>query len=461
MIHTFECLGKYILLDVESGAVYCVDKLVFDIASLMEQGMSEEDISFKLSDRYKNQDILEALSELKELEKQGALNAVTDNAAVKEAASANKSVIKSMCLHMAHDCNLRCRYCFASTGDFHGERSLMPLNVAKAAMDFLIKKSGSRKNLEVDFFGGEPLMNFDVVKRTVEYGRSLENKYNKNIRFTITTNGLLLNQEILDFINKEMNNVVVSIDGRPEIHDRMRKTVKGGPSFNLIAPNALKIAQSRNQEKYYVRGTFTAFNTDFSKDVEFLADYGFKQLSLEPVVTDEKEEYALTQKHLEQIYNEYEKLAKIYLDRKNTDKSFNFFHFMLDLSGGPCLIKRVTGCGAGNEYVAVTPSGDIYPCHQFAGNPETRMGNVMDGAFDSAAQKKYKACNVLCKEECGRCWAKYYCSGGCAANAYIYNGDINKPYKMACLLEKKRLECALAIYAINFLEEGINNDQGL
>lgn len=458
MIHTFECLGKYILLDVESGAVYCVDKLVFDIASLMERGAEEKEITRRLSDLYKYEDIIEALSELKELEKQGALNAVTDNDAVKEAASANKSVIKSMCLHIAHDCNLRCRYCFASTGDFHGERSLMPLNVAKAAMDFLMEKSGSRRNLEVDFFGGEPLMNFDVVRKTVEYGRSLEKKHNKNIRFTITTNGLLLNQEILDFINREMNNVVVSIDGRPEIHNRMRRTVKGGPSFDLIAPNALKIAQSRNQEKYYVRGTFTAYNTDFSKDVEFLADYGFKQLSLEPVVTDEKEEYALTQEHLERIYAEYEKLARIYLDREGTDKSFNFFHFMLDLSGGPCLIKRVTGCGAGNEYVAVTPSGDIYPCHQFAGNPETRMGSVLDGTFDCEAQKRYKACNVLSKEECGGCWAKYYCSGGCAANAYIYNGDINKPYKMACLLEKKRLECALAIYAIKFLEEGACND---
>ncbi len=454
MIHTFECLGAYILLDVESGAVYSVDKLIFDIASLMEKGAAETEIFSQLGVSYSENEISEALNELKELEKQGALNSETDSQAVKEAAARNKSVIKSMCLHMAHDCNLRCKYCFASTGDFHGERSLMPENVAMAAMDFLIEKSGSRRNLEVDFFGGEPLMNFDVVKKTVEYGRSLEKAHDKNIRFTITTNGLMLNQEILDFINREMNNVVISVDGRPEVHDNMRKTVKGGPSFKLIAPNALKIAQSRNQDKYYVRGTFTAFNTDFSKDVEFLADYGFKQLSLEPVVTDEKEEYALTEKHLEQIYSEYEKLARIYLDRADTDQSFNFFHFMLDLSGGPCLIKRVTGCGAGNEYVAVTPSGDIYPCHQFAGNPETRMGSVLDGTFDIQAQKKYKACNVLNKEECSRCWAKYYCSGGCAANAYIYNGDINKPYKMACLLEKKRLECALAIYALKYLKEG-------
>ena len=458
MIHTFECLGTYILLDVESGAVYSVDKLIFDIASLMERHFGEEEMIAKLSALYSNDDISDALSEIRELEAQGAFNSQSDSQAVKEAAARNKNVIKSMCLHMAHDCNLRCQYCFASTGDFHGERALMPLDVAKAAMDFLIASSGSRRNLEVDFFGGEPLMNFEVVKKTVEYGRSLEKQHDKNIRFTITTNGLLLNQDILDFINREMNNVVVSIDGRPEVHNRMRKTVKGGPSFDLVAPNALKIAQSRGQEKYYVRGTFTAYNTDFSKDAEFLADYGFKQLSLEPVVTDEKDEYALTEKHLNQLYQEYEKLARIYLDRSETDKSFNFFHFMLDLSGGPCLVKRVTGCGAGNEYVAVTPSGDIYPCHQFAGNPETRMGNVLDGTFNTQAQKKYKSCNVLNKEECSNCWAKYYCSGGCAANAYIYNGDINKPYKMACLLEKKRLECALAIYAIKHLKEGIVND---
>lgn len=456
MIHTFKCLDTYILLDVESGAVHMVDKLVFDIASLLEKGADKQSIFARLSGIYPEAEIAEAVSELEELEAQGALNAQTDDAEILEAASKNKNVVKSLCLHMAHDCNLRCRYCFASTGDFHGERALMPIETAKAAMDFLMEKSGSRRNLEVDFFGGEPLMNFSVVKETVQYGRQLEKKFNKNIRFTITTNGLLLNQEILDFINKEMSNVVVSIDGRPEVHDNMRRTVKGGPSFELIAGNALKIAQSRNQERYYVRGTFTALNTDFSKDVEFLADYGFKQLSLEPVVTDETEEYALTQDHIEKLYDEYEKLAQIYLDRKGTDKEFNFFHFMLDLSGGPCLVKRVTGCGAGNEYAAVTPSGDIFPCHQFAGNPETKMGNVMDGSFDENMQRKFKGCNVLSKEECRKCWAKYYCSGGCAANAYIYNGDIHKPYKIGCLLEKKRLECALAIYAKNFTKEKIN-----
>lgn len=456
MIHTFKCLDTYILLDVESGAVHMVDKLIFDISSLLEKGIDKQSIFARLSDTYPEAEIAEAVNELEELEAQGALNAQTDEAEILEAASKNKNVIKSLCLHMAHDCNLRCRYCFASTGDFHGERALMPIETAKAAMDFLMEKSGSRKNLEVDFFGGEPLMNFSVVKETVEYGRQLEKKYNKNIRFTITTNGLLLSKEILDFINKEMSNVVVSIDGRPEVHDNMRKTVKGGPSFELIAGNALKIAQSRDQEKYYVRGTFTALNTDFSKDVEFLADYGFKQLSLEPVVTDETEEYALTQDHIEKLYDEYEKLARIYLNRRGTDKEFNFFHFMLDLSGGPCLVKRITGCGAGNEYAAVTPSGDIFPCHQFAGNTETKMGNVMEGSFDEDMQKKFKGCNVLSKEECRKCWAKYYCSGGCAANAYIYNGDIHKPYKIGCLLEKKRLECALTIYAKNFAKENFD-----
>ena len=447
MLHTFECLGQYILLDVESGAVHVVDELVHEVAKLYQENLSCEEIISRLP-QFDAAEVAEAVDELDQLREEGLLCSTTDPVELSQAAARNKNVVKSMCLHIAHDCNLRCRYCFASTGDFHGDRLLMPLEVAKKAIDFLMENSGSRKHLEVDFFGGEPVMNFEVVRKTVEYGREQEKKYGKVIRFTITTNGVLLNDEIMDFLNKEMSNVVLSIDGRKEIHNNMRKTVNGKPSFDIVAANSLKIANARKQNNYYVRGTFTAFNLDFAKDVKFLSDYGFKQLSMEPAVCAPQEEYALREEHMAAIEAEYERLARLYLERRGTDREFNFFHFMLDLTGGPCLPKRISGCGAGNEYVAITPTGDIYPCHQFVGMEECRMGSVMDGSFDKEKQAAYKRCTVVTKPECSACWAKYYCSGGCAANAYIYNGDIYKPYRMGCLTERKRLECALAIMAI-------------
>lgn len=447
MLHTFNCLDRYILLDIESGAVHVVDELVSEVAKLYEENSAAQ-ILQALSGRFEKQEILEALSELDTLQAQGLLCTSINEQELKAAVDKNKNVVKAMCLHIAHDCNLRCKYCFASTGDFHGDRLLMPLEVAKQALVFLMEHSGSRKHLEVDFFGGEPLMNFSVVKQTVEYGRQLEKQYGKVIRFTITTNGVLLNDEIMDFFNKEMSNVVLSIDGRPEVHDHMRPTINQKPSFNLVAENSMKIAKARKQTDYYVRGTFTALNLDFASDVRFLSDYGFKQLSMEPVVAEDNEDYALKQQHLDTICKEYETLAKLYLERLGTEKEFNFFHFMLDLSGGPCLPKRISGCGAGNEYVAITPTGDIYPCHQFVGQQECKMGSVMDGSFAAQKQSEYKACNVLTKEKCRSCWAKYYCSGGCAANAYNFNGDIYKPYEMGCLTERKRVECALAILAI-------------
>lgn len=446
MIHTFKCLDLYMLIDVESGAVHVVDELVHEVVKLYLTHSREEVIN-SLKDRFSVGEIEEVYDELNQLRQNDLLCTQTNKEELEAACARNKNVIKALCLHVAHDCNLRCKYCFASTGDFHGDRMMMPIEVAKAALDFLMEKSGNRQHLEVDFFGGEPLMNFDVVKETVAYGRELEKRYNKNIRFTITTNGLLLNDETMDFINKELYNVVISLDGRKDIHDMMRKTVNNRPSFSTVAIKSLALTKTRGEGSHYIRGTFTSYNLDFSKDVEFLSDYGFKQLSLEPVVAEASQNYAITEVHLERIKQEYEKLAQLYLERLGTEKEFNFFHFNLDLTGGPCLPKRVTGCGAGNEYVAIAPTGDIYPCHQFVGTEEYRMGNVLAKEFSQDKQDEFKRCNVLTKPECNKCWAKYYCSGGCAANAYHYNNDIYQPYKIGCELEKKRIECSLAIYA--------------
>ena len=407
-----------------------------------------EEIRDALKEKYTAQELDEVISELKQLEELGALNAPDNYDDVKQVTE--PGVVKSMCLHAAHDCNLRCKYCFAATGDFcMGERKLLPYEVGKAAIDWLVAHSGKRVNLELDFFGGEPLMNFPVVKRLVEYGRSIEKEKNKHFKFTMTTNCVLMNDEIMDFLNKEMSNVVISIDGRREVHDRMRPTINGKGSYDIIMNKAQEFVRRRNacDKEYYVRGTFTGFNKDFGNDVLHLADQGFDQISVEPVVTDPKCEYALREEDLPEIREEYERLAQIYMDRRANGKWFNFFHFMVDLEGGPCLRKRLTGCGAGNEYVAVTPDGDIYPCHQFVGRDGYRMGSVLDGTFDRDIQAKFAHNTVLNKEKCRDCWARFFCSGGCAANAEAFHGDISQPYDMECQMERKRLECAMAIYA--------------
>ena len=445
MIHTFKAVGQPMLLDVGSGAVHAIDELAYDVLEKWNDSTPAE-IKAALAGKYTAEELDEVIAELQQLEEIGALNAPDNYDNVKQIR--DPGTIKSMCLHVAHDCNLRCKYCFAATGDFcMGERKLLPYEVGKAALDWLVEKSGKRVNLEVDFFGGEPLMNFEVIKQLVAYGRSIEQEKNKKFKFTTTTNCVLMNDEIIDFLNKEMSNVVISMDGRPEVHDRMRPTANGRGSYELIAPKAKEFAKRRGDGEYYVRGTFTGFNKDFGNDVLFLADEGFEQLSIEPVVTDPKCEYALHEEDLPQIFDEYERLGQAYMDRRANGKWFNFFHFMVDLEGGPCLRKRLTGCGAGNEYIAVTPDGDIYPCHQFVGREGYRLGSVLDGTFNREIQATFANNTVLTKEKCRECWARFYCSGGCAANAQAFNGDISKPYDMECQMERKRLECAMAIYA--------------
>lgn len=455
MIHKYKMMGMNIVLDVYSGAVHIVDDIFYDVLEAVGDSFDKDaDYSKKLSalsEKYPPKSVSDSFCELKELVEAGQL--YTDDIYEDIAKNWNKkSVVKALCLHVAHDCNLRCKYCFADTGEFHGHRSVMSAQVGKAAIDFVIKNSGTRKNIEIDYFGGEPLMNFGVVKEITEYAKQQGELHNKNFRFTITTNGILLNDEVKEYINENMSNVVLSLDGTKQTNDRMRTRVDGSGSYDTIVPKFIDLANSRNQDNYYVRGTFTAKNLHFARDVEHMADLGFLQTSVEPVVAPESEDYALTKEHLPVVLAEYEKLAKFYLDRRREGKPFNFFHFMIDLDQGPCVIKRLSGCGAGHEYVAVTPEGDIYPCHQFVGNTDFKMGSVLTGEFDDKIKSAFERSNVYTKPKCADCFAKFYCSGGCSANAYNFNKDINKPYELACEFEKKRVECAIAIEAVKKLE---------
>ena len=448
MVHVFKALGQAVALDVASGGVYALDDTAYTALKyyIENPNASDADIIAALQGECDAKQAEETLSELHEMIDGGYLFTPDEEPEIK---INTQGIVKAMCIHAAHDCNLRCRYCFADAGEYHmRDRSLLPPETGKRALDWLVKKSGNRYNLEVDFFGGEPLMNFPAIREIVAYGRELEKKYHKHFKFTTTTNGVNLNDEIIAFLNKEMYNVVISIDGRPEVHDRMRPTANGKGSYALIIDNARKLVAQRKQQQYYIRGTYTRYNLDFANDVLHLADEGFEQLSIEPVVTDPKRDYALQLADMPRIGEEYERLGKEYLRRRRDGRWFSFFHFVLDLTGGPCLQKRLTGCGAGNEYVAVTPNGDIYPCHQFVGRENMRMGSVLDGTFDESMQNYFKGNHVLAKEKCRSCWARFFCSGGCAANAHAFNGDIGKPYELECSLEQKRLECAMAIYAI-------------
>ena len=456
MVHQYKNNGYDIVLDVNSGAIHVVDDVTYDVIALYE-GHTREEIVNSLRERYPETEVEEALDEVQMLVDNEELftkdtyeNYIMDF-------KKRPTVVKALCLHIAHDCNLACQYCFAEEGEYHGRRALMSFEVGKKALDFLIANSGNRRNLEVDFFGGEPLMNWQVVKDLVTYGREQEKLHDKKFRFTLTTNGVLLNDEVMEFCNREMGNVVLSIDGRKEVHDKMRPFRKGAGSYDLIVPKFQQFAESRHQDKYYVRGTFTHYNLDFSEDVLHLADLGFKQISVEPVVAEPKEPYAIREEDLPKLFEEYDKLAVEMIRRHKSGEDFNFFHFMIDLEGGPCVAKRLSGCGSGTEYLAVTPWGDFYPCHQFVGNEKFLLGNVDEGILNTDIRDEFKCCNVYAKEKCRKCFARFYCSGGCAANAYNFSGDICGAYDIGCELQKKRIECAIMIKAAE--EEQKNEEE--
>ena len=449
-VHPFTALGQYLAADINSGAVHVLDKLTYDLLSSLGEGpIGEGRVPQELVDRlsqYDPAELEEGWQELRVLQNAGLLFTTDDYLDPESAMALPKAaVVKALCLHVSHDCNLRCKYCFASTGDFGtGQRMTMDFETAKAAIDWVVAKSGKRRNIEIDFFGGEPLMAMDTVKRTVEYARSLEEKHDKVFRFTITTNGILLDDGTIDYINREMSNVVLSLDGRGEVNDRMRPTVNGKGSYEVIVPKFQKLVAGRGTKDYYVRGTFTRDNLDFAQDVLHMGDLGFRHISVEPCSGPIDDPFAIREEDLSRVEEEYEKLAQLLTDRKD----INFFHFNVDLAQGPCVIKRLRGCGAGCEYVAVTPDGDIYPCHQFVGKEEFRMGSVHDGSFDMEISGQFAQQNIYTRPACRKCWARFYCSGGCSAANLLVNGDITRSNEVACAMERKRLECAIALNAI-------------
>ncbi len=447
MIHQYKLGGYDIVLDVASGSVHAVDDAAYDMIAIFENGAKEETVD-KIYEKYKSvasrEEIAECYDEIAALRDDGKLFAPdTFRPMAGELKARTSGVVKALCLHVAHTCNLNCEYCFASQGKFRGERALMSFETGKAALDFLVANSGSRRNLEVDFFGGEPLMNFGVVKDLVKYARSIEKEAGKNFRFTLTTNGMLIDDEVIEFANRECSNVVLSLDGRREVHDRFRVDRAGRGSFDAIVPKFKRLVEARGGKDYYMRGTFTHFNPDFLADIETMLDLGFTELSMEPVVCAEGDPYALTKEDLPIVLEQYEKLAELLIKRRREGRPFTFYHYMIDLKGGPCVYKRISGCGSGTEYMAVTPWGDLYPCHQFVGEEKFRLGDVWHGVTNKEIQNDFASCNVYARSECADCWARLYCSGGCAANAYHATGSVKGVYKYGCELFKKRMECAI------------------
>ncbi len=448
MVHQYKLNGYNIVLDTCSGSVHTVDEVAYDVIA-MYKNETPENIVKRITEKYAHlpdvteAEVLECISDVEALEEAGKLFSKDIYEGLATDYKNNSKVVKALCLHVAHTCNLNCSYCFASQGKYQGDRALMSFEVGKQAFDFLIANSGTRRNLEVDFFGGEPLMNFDVVKQLVAYARSVEKQHGKNFRFTLTTNGVLIDDDVIDFANREMSNVVLSLDGRREVHDHFRVDHAGRGSYDVILPKFKKLVDAREGKNYYMRGTFTHNNVDFTEDIIHMADLGFTELSMEPVVCPPDDPYALTDDDLPLLFEQYEILAKEMIKRKKEGRPFTFYHYMLDLKNGPCIYKRITGCGSGTEYMAVTPWGELYPCHQFVGDPKYSLGNVWDGVTNTAVQDEFRSCNAYARPECKDCWARLYCSGGCAANAYHATGSIGGVYKYGCELFKKRIECAV------------------
>ena len=457
MVHCYKLGGLNIVLDIYSGSVHVVDDAAYDMIEMYESKSKDEIIEELLNKYVGSEDVTKEeleecylqLGQLKEAGKLFSEDTFNDKADYLK--KKTSGVVKALCLHIAHTCNLNCSYCFASQGKYHGERSLMSEEVAKRSMDFLIENSGSRTNLEVDFFGGEPLMNFDVVKKTVEYAREREKETGKNFRFTLTTNGVLIDDDVIDFANREMSNVVLSLDGRKEVHDRFRVDYAGNGSWEKIVPKFQKLVEAREHKNYYMRGTFTHHNPDFLKDIETMLDLGFTELSMEPVVCAPEDASALTDEDFPVVVEQYEKLAELMLKKHKEGKPFTFYHYMIDLKGGPCIYKRISGCGSGTEYMAVTPWGDLYPCHQFVGEEKFKLGDIFNGVNNTAIQDEFLSCNVYSREECRDCWAKLYCSGGCAANAYHATGSVKGVYEYGCKLFRKRMECAIMLEAAKMI----------
>lgn len=455
MVHQYKLNGYNIVLDACSGAIHIVDELAYDVIALYPDHTLEE-ITAALREQHQvtEDELRECVADVEELVRSGQLyspDTFSEIAGTFKERSGD--VVKALCLHVAHTCNLNCAYCFASQGRFHGDRALMSLETGRRALDFLIEHSGSRRNLEVDFFGGEPLMNWQTVKDLVAYARSREEESGKHFRFTLTTNGMLIDDDVIDFANREMDNVVLSLDGRKEIHDRLRLDYAGNGSYDRIVPKFQKLVQARGGVRYYMRGTFTHANPDFTKDLFHMADLGFTELSMEPVVCAPDDPAALTAADLETVKGEYELLAKEMLKRRQEGRPITFYHYMLDLEGGPCIYKRVSGCGSGTEYMAVTPWGDLYPCHQFVGEEAYKLGDIWNGVTNTALREEFRACNAYARPECADCWAKLYCSGGCAANAYHASGSIRGVYEAGCELFRKRIECAIMLQAALAEEE--------
>ena len=450
MIHQYKLGGYNIVLDICSGSVHAVDDIAYDIISQFSENDRESIIS-ALTEKYSSKnvskkDIEECYEQIVSLKNEGKLFAPdTFEPMAGKLKEKTSGVVKALCLHIAHTCNLNCEYCFASQGKYKGERAVMSFEVGKRALDWLIENSGSRKNLEVDFFGGEPLMNFEVVKELVAYARSIEKEKGKNFRFTLTTNGLLIDDDVIEFANKEMSNVVLSLDGRKEIHDRFRVDYNGNGSFDKIVPKFQKLVKARGNKNYYMRGTFTHANPDFLEDIKVMLDLGFTELSMEPVVCAAGDPSELTPEDITVVMEQYEKLAFLMLQKEKEGKPFTFYHYMIDLTGGPCIYKRISGCGSGTEYMAVTPWGDLYPCHQFVGDEKFKIGDIYKGVTNLTVQNSFKECNVYAREDCRNCWARLYCSGGCAANAYHATGSVKGIYMAGCELFKKRMECAIMV----------------